>query len=262
MIHVSIGGANYLNRRRGNRHNLVHMKNLVPFLLLIVVSGCKKEQLAGPGDPFLIREITVNGKTDQVFEYNAENLLVKENVFSLCENNPSDELRYTYVNGRVDKMNSVIRSLYSSTESICNPATGIHHELSFEYDDQQRISRVIQSGSVTEFAYNAAGFIEKQTIGYNGSAYVFTYEYDGNGNIIRETDSEGKTTFYEYDNGKNPFYLIGQRPAFVSPFNKSPNNVIKATGNQQFERQLTYNADGLPAQVTETNGLIYVYHYQ
>lgn len=239
------------------------MKNLAVLLLLTLFLACKKEQINGPGNPeILLRETTVNGKTDQSFEYDSNNRLVKENSFSICENNPSDEYLYQYENGKIHKMSSVLRSLYSSTETICNPAAGVHFDALFEYDVQGRISKVVHSGSASVFSYNAAGFIEKQTITSDNGESIFTYEHDASGNIVRETDAQGNVTEYEYDTRKNPFFLMQQKPAFITPFNQSPNNVVKATGNTNFERAFEYNADGFPTQVKETNGLTYLYIYE
>jgi hypothetical protein len=68
-------------------------------------------------------------------------------------------------------------------------------------------------------------------------------------------------TYYQYDNHPNPFYLIKQRPGWVSAHSRSPNNVIKASGAATFEKVIDYHANGLPKGVLE-NGVYYTYQYK
>lgn len=243
------------------------MKNLAIILLLAISLGCKKES----ADPQTtqgkkLTSLTLNNKPSITFEFQ-KGLLVKENSFTFCETNPTDEFTYEYADGKLSKLKTTTRSFYSSTSAICNPALGLKGEEAFVYNTQGKLIKVSRSldsfsGTTTEYAYNSRGFIEKQTILGGQNSLITTFEYDSKGNLVKETGSDGQVAYYEYDDKINPYYLINQRPAWVSAFNKSPNNVIKATGRYNFQRTFKYDTDGYPTEVSEDNGLTYKYNYK
>ena len=244
------------------------MKNLTIILLLAFCLGCKKES-ADPKTPSTpgkrLTSVTLNNKPYITFEFQKD-LLVKENAFTFCETNPTDEFTYEYANGQLNKLKTTMRSMFSSISALCNPAVGLKGEEIFTYNTQGKIVKVTRKtdtmlGTTTEYVYNARGFIEKQIIIAGQNSLTTTFEYDTKGNLIKETDPDGAVAYYEYDNKINPYYLINQRPAWVSAFNKSPNNVIKATGRYNFQRTFKYDAEGYPTEVTEDNGLTYQYSY-
>lgn len=245
------------------------MKNLTLILLVAISLGCKKESTdpktpSTPGKKFT--SLTLNNRPYITFEFQKD-LLVKENSFSFCETNPADEYSYEYAGGQLSKVKTTTRSIYSSMSALCNPALGLKGEEAYEYNTQGKIVRVTRkvdnvNGSVTEYTYNSKGLIERQTILGNQKSLITTYEYDSKGNLVKETDPDGLVAYYEYDDKVNPYYLINQRPAWVSAFNKSPNNVIKATGRYNFKRAFKYDADGYPTEVAEDNGFTYKYNYE
>ncbi|GAB3512890.1 hypothetical protein [Emticicia fontis] len=245
------------------------MKNLTLILLIIISLGCKKESAdpktpTAPGKRFA--SLTLNNKPYVTFEFQ-KGLLVKENSFTFCETNPSDEYTYEYnASGQLSKLKTTTRSIYSSISALCNPALGLKGEEVFTYNNQGKLMKVTRSmdgvsGTTTEYVYNLKGFVEKQTILAGQNSLVTSFEYDSKGNLIKETDSDGQVAYYEYDDKVNPYYEINQRPAWVSAFNKSPNNVIKATGRYNFTRTFKYDADGYPTEVSEDNGFTYKYNY-
>ncbi|MFN8357020.1 MAG: hypothetical protein U0Y10_21380 [Spirosomataceae bacterium] len=236
------------------------MKNFLLLLVLLALVGCKKNEEIIRNSQFL-KQITARGKPFQTFEYTG-NLLVKENVFGVCEKSPADEYFYTYQGVTLSKLQSVLRSIYSSTVTMCNPASpGELSEETFEYDSQNRLIKVSRQKSYTLYSYNAQGQVEKLTL-YGGTNPLTTsFKYDAKGNIIETTDYSGYVTQYEYDDKINPFYLINQKPSWISPFNKSPNNITKIIGSQgNYVRNFTYNALGLPSEMEE-NGQTYYFEY-
>lgn len=242
------------------------MKNLAIVLLIAISLGCKKES----ADPQTtsgkkLINITLNNKPYITFEFQ-KGLLVKENSFTFCETNPTDEFTYEYADGKLSKLKTTTRSIYSSISALCNPALGLKGEEVFVYNNQGKIVKVARSmdsfsGTTTDYAYDSKGFIVKQTILGGQNSLISTFEYDSKGNLIKETDADGLVAYYEYDDKINPYYLINQRPAWVSAFNKSPNNVIKATGRYNFQRTFKYDTDGYPTEVSEDNGFTYKYNY-
>jgi YD repeat-containing protein len=241
------------------------MKKLVLIFLVTINLGCKKEsvQPSTPGKRLI--SLTLNNRSYITFEYQ-KGLLVKENSFSFCETNPSDEYAYEYTDGQLSKMKTTTRSIYSSTSALCNPALGLKGEEVYAYNGQGKIVKVTRktdniSGITTEYTYNLRGLIAKQTIIGEQHSLVTTFEYDNKGNLVKETDDDGQIAYYVYDDKVNPYYLMNQRPAWVSAFNKSPNNVIKATGRYNFTRTFKYDSAGYPTEVSEDNGFTYKFNY-
>ena len=245
------------------------MKNLAIILLIAISFGCKKES-AGPNGPSVqgkkLISITTNNKLNHSFQYEKD-LLVKENFFSFCETNPTEEFSYEYQNSKLSMIKTTSRMMYSSTAALCNPSLGLKAEEIFEYNNAGKIMKVTRKtesavGSTTEYFYNSKGLIEKEILLWGPNSLTTTFEYDSKGNLIKQIDPDGQIAYYEYDNKINPYYLINQRPAWISAFNKSPNNVIKATGRYNFTRTFKYDAEGYPTEVSEDNGFTYKYNYE
>ena len=241
---------------------LVNMRILLSFFVRFLLASCSKDT-AGPGDSML-ESITVDGKINERFLYNSDRKLEKFERFAHCTTSPMDEEQYHYEVGKLVKISSVSRSLYSSSFASCDPSTGVRNDQVFTYDNQGRLTKVTTANSYRDFYYNSAGRIEKQVIGGN-SQHSYFYEYDARGNVTRYTDNTGMVTQYEYDNKTNPFYLAKLSPGTLIAFFMSPNNVVKGSGNGTvyFTRQFTYNSNGLPATLIEsTSSTIYTFNYK
>ena len=239
------------------------MKNCIAILFVIFFSiGCNKED-GQNNSKVLLSRIMVNDKVYQSFEYNNMGQLVKEKFYGTCEQNPADEYMYLYKGSKIDTLRSVIRSIYSSTSAICNPAMGVQYLAVFEYDNQGRINKIIKGNNTTSFIYNTQGFIEKQIISGGGNNYVSTYKYDAKGNLTEQTDGQGNVTGYEYDSKRNPYYLIRQHPDIITAFVVSQNNVVKINfqgGSHIIKYE--YNALNLPVKMFDSNGSTYQFVYQ
>ncbi len=238
------------------------MNKSILFLCLILLA-CEDEPMDHSSKGQL-SQITVNGKINSSFEYK-NGLLTKENFFWSCESTPTEEYMYDYQNELVKKFTLITRSFYSNTASHCDPDLGLQYENTFEYDDKNRLVKVIRSSGFTEYFYNADNRVEKQVIHNNSGAITSeaNFNYDHVGNLIEERNFIGDIVHYKFDNKPNPFFLMNQRPDWISPFNKSPNNVIKASGAITFEREFQYGPGGLPVKVTESsNGQVYTYVYE
>lgn len=55
------------------------------------------------------------------------------------------------------------------------------------------------TGQVTEYTYDYLGRTTKTAVTLNGKTQTSTSSYDGNGTVIKETDTAGITTEYQYD---------------------------------------------------------------
>ena len=232
------------------------------FLFALLSFGCGKEAPEA-GNGTRLQAINVEGKIHQSFEYDG-GLLVKENLWYGCEQTPMDEYFYVYTGSRLDTAKALLRSLSSSSSAFCNPAYNLFSYAVPEYDNQNRFSKITQpGGSVRTLEYNAANFIVKQIITHPAAdSFVLNYKRNAVGNLIEETTSRGDKKLYQYDNNKNPYYLIKQRPDIVTAFNSSPNNVVKISeGSNVHEIRYEYNSRGLPVKMFD-NGSTYEFIYQ
>ena len=89
-----------------------------------------------------------------------------------------------------------------------------------------------------------------------------TYTYDNSGNLIGEVDYDGRRFTYSYDGKPNPLHYIHSQPNWISPFNLSPNNLVKIEGASTQEIIYTYLANGLPNTMKDPNGMTYQFHYE
>lgn len=234
--------------------------------ILIVLPSCKKEDgdvFKKPVGQVQLKEIRVNNQIRNSFIYHQTDL-AEERWFGFdCKNNPTDIFTYIYQQGKLTSLKSTLRSLYSSTAALCDPSSGITTEESYEYNAQGRLHKTIRNNSYTIYDYTTSGLVAKQTLYSSSGTMISTthFWYDTRGNIIEEQDAQGNSTQYEYDDQPNPFYLIKQKPGWISAYNKSPNNVLKAAGAVTFDRTIEYFPNGLPRRVLE-NGVYYTYHYE
>lgn len=236
------------------------MRYLFFSALIACLASCSKESALNGSR---LTHISSNNRVNQSFEYNAAGKLVKENYYYICDQ-PADEFTYTYGSAGIQKVEAVIRGIYSSTTAICDRATGLHSVITYEYDDQQRIKKVIGENNSTSFTYNSEGLVTRADYTGNGTAAFYsTYQYDDRRNLVETFSSNGMgTTRYEFDNKRNPLYEIESRPDVITAFNRSPNNVVKIiNGPEQISIQYNYNLAGYPVEMSD-NGSTYTYHYR
>ena len=238
------------------------MKSLAIFALILFALSCKKEgSLNGNGK--LLARVTSNGKTYESFQYNSDKQLINYKYFGFCDTNPMDEDNFFYENKKLKKIESVTRSIYSSSTAICDPAMGMLSDASFEYNPQGQLIKIIRGSIFSELIYNSKGFVGKFVLNSGVLQSFYLFEYDARGNITKQTDPQGLITTYEYDDKLNPYYLNRHKPHLITAFNSSPNNVVKGTsGSNSYTRELQYNQDGLPTSVLEsTNATVYKFEY-
>lgn len=237
------------------------MRGFIALFFFMLLFSCGEETAEDFVNDRQLIQIKSDNRLVESFEYEG-GLLVKENIFSMCEQNPSDEFAYSYHLGKVITIEATLRGIYSNASSVCDPSKGLKRVDNFEYTSDGKISRVIRENSISEWAYNASGFVEKQLLLFEFGAMEEHYTYDSKGNLLTVVNSNGSTTRYEYDDKTNPFYRMNKQPGLITAFNRSPNNVIRASGSTNFERIFEYSADGFPKAVFEDNGETYNYIYK
>ncbi|MCE7044326.1 RHS repeat protein [Dyadobacter sp. CY312] len=242
------------------------MKRLFVTLFFAFLISCTKENVDPTIPDGSLYQITVNGKLHDSYEY-ANGLLAKENQYGSCDT-PYAIVQYAYENGRLHATESAMRSLYSSSaDAMCNPDGDYEKSVrKMEYDSQGRLAKIQLTSTSVAYEYKNDEVIKRYFQDGKATSRVHYMKYDAKGNLIEERTPDpvnGGVVRYEYDNKTNPLQLKEGVHA-QSPF-RGPNNVIKAfdaSGNQLFYRKFTYNAAGLPVDLDEGNGSIFVYHYK
>ncbi len=229
------------------------MNKLILFAFAFCILGCKKDSVS-PGSRIV--SVTVNGKTHQTFEYDVKGRLLWEKEYFSCTTTPMNEYIYTYEDNRLLKVNSTVRTYYSSV--VCDPAKGFSTEEFIGYDNSGKIIKVVRPAGTTDYVYNQQGLVFKKLLG-GGINKLYEYYYDSRGNVIKEIDAVGHVTEFEFDSSPNPFYE--HRSNVGTPFTMSPNNIIKGKGANNFVRKFEYKSN-MPVKVVEDNGQTYEYHYQ
>lgn len=242
------------------------MKRLFVALFFAFLISCTKEDVDPTIPDGSLYQITVNGKLHDSYEY-ANGLLAKENQFGSCDT-PYGIVQYAYENGRLRVTESSMRGMYSSySGAMCN-ADGDYEKSvrRFEYDSKGRLAKILLTNTSVAFEYKNDEVIKRYFQDGKATSRIHYLKYDAKGNLIEERTPDpvnGGVVRYEYDNHINPRQLKEGVYA-QSPF-RGPNNVIKAfdaSGNQLYDRKFTYNAEGLPVQLDEGKGSIFVYHYK
>lgn len=120
------------------------------------------------------------------------------------------------------------------------------HEISFAYDDKERLIKVMtSSGKTVGFSYaNNDYHITTITLPDNNT---LTYEYDVNGNLTAFIDQEGYKLQYKYNDAKNPYLM-------TSYLSRMPGNPTLITNE--------YDAKGRVVKQTDAENRVVSFEYQ
>lgn len=91
-----------------------------------------------------------------------------------------------------------------------------YNTITFEYDHRNRLKTKTEpygtsTTKVTTYGYDKRGNMTSESLTKQGEVSERTYEYDGVGNLIRNTDALGNTTRYVYDKNGNRIKEIDPR---------------------------------------------------
>ena len=246
------------------------MKRILLFTSTLALFLSCKDNSTGPLTPGeMLARITVDGKVEETKEYR-NGRLIKESNFGGCDT-PFMVHEYSYEGDRIAGSSAAMRGIYSSlSTALCNPEGKYERsERRFEYDKEGRLSSSGNGQTNITYSYDGPVITMRYVNNQTGKVSTETVmKTDANGNIVEVSNPEsagGGVTRYEYDKKVNPLYKIkSMRIGAMSPFESSPNNVIKAydkNGNVLWERKFSYNLKDLPEKCLETNGVTYHYHY-
>lgn len=231
----------------------------------------------------LLNSITNNRNQTISFAYNSDSLLTsvtdaitsptrtwsyeydKENHLISVTDPLGHKDQYTYrINGPMqtikDKNHNVIDLVFYPNHAL-REVVGCNQRISFVYDKNQKITVVthhIEGGEnqINEFHFKEANNnVLLTSVASNCCGANRSYEYDEVGNIIKETDGNGHTSFFTYDErgnilsetngaGETTTYTYTQEYSLISSITDPKGNTTT------FE----YDNKGNPTKVTRSDG--------
>lgn len=122
---------------------------------------------------------------------------------------------------------------------------------SYEWSAEGRLlGMMTPTGDVYTYTYNAAG--ERISTSVNGKVTTYVYDGAGNGNVVTEYDTEGKSKYYQYGNG-----LIGFDDALDGKYWYDSDALGSVTGITDASGNLiaTYAYDPFGSMIGSTGSL-------
>jgi len=175
------------------------------------------------------------------------------------------------VNGPIksvtDKNNNLVDIIYYPDFTV-SELIGCNKRQSFSYDtatNKSIVTDYLQDGQtqVTEYQYktdNDASWLvgmKSNCCGYNMS-----FEYDADGNKIKETDANGNITHYTYDSRGNVLSVTDALNQTISyTYSNQLNKLTSVTDAKGVTSGFSYDLKGNLIQITETGNHIYTASY-
>lgn len=201
--------------------------------------------------------------------------------------------QYAYlINGPMksitDKNNNVVDIIYYGDATI-SEIIGCNRRISFSYDTTQKVSIATDyvpegENQVTKYKYttvNGANWLTSITS--NCCGFDKAFEYDNQGNKVKETDANGNVTSYTYDTLGNILTITDAlnqtiKYTYTNDFNKvssftdakglvtrmeydAKGNLTKITEPGNLVTTAVYNSKGEISSSTDPKGNVYAYSY-
>lgn len=181
-------------------------------------------------------------------------------------------IKYTYlVNGPMkslsDKNNNVVDIIYYPDYSV-SEIIGCNKRQSFTYDttlNETTITDYLQNGQnqVTRYTYSVVdglGWITGMTS--NCCGFNMTFEFDKDGNKIKQIDANGNITTYSYDNNGNLLTMTDALNQTITyTYTADYNQVASFKDAKGFTTNMIYDVKGNLIQLIEPGNLIYTTVY-
>lgn len=184
----------------------------------------------------------------------------------------NNSTKYAYlVNGPMkevtDKNNNKVDIVYFSNFTT-SELVGCNKRISFSYDTSTLITMVtdyLETGSnqVTKYEFKNQGD-KKWLSSMSGNCCGFNmkFEFDDNGNKVKETDAKGNVTTFTYDNRGNMLTMTDAMSNTVAyTYTEDYNRVASFTDEKGFTTSMSYDSKGNLIQLTEPGNLIYTATY-
>ncbi len=180
--------------------------------------------------------------------------------------------KYTYlVNGPMktmsDKNDNTIDIIYYP-DFTTSEIIGCNKRISFTYDTTTKFTVVTDfvptsNNQVTTYGYKVVnGQSWLSSLKSNCCGYNMTFDFDANGNKIKETDANGNITTYTYDSRGNTLTMKDALNQTVSyTYTSDYSNISSFTDAKGFVTSMTYNSKGDMVKLTTPGNLIYTAIY-
>ncbi len=180
--------------------------------------------------------------------------------------------KYSYlINGPMktmtDKNNNTVDIIYFNNFSI-SEIIGCNKRVSFSYDTATNITIATDhlttgSNQVTKYGYKKLGDqVWLSSISGNCCGYNLSFEFDGNGNKIKETDANGNVYNYTYDARGNMLTMkdpLNQISTYT--YSTNYNQVTSYTDPKGNVTTITYDANGNLTQLIEPGNTTFTATY-
>lgn len=180
--------------------------------------------------------------------------------------------KYSYlINGPMktmtDKNNNTVDIIYFNDFSV-SEIIGCNKRVSFSYDTATNITIATDhlttgNNQITKYGYKKlADQVWLTSLSGNCCGYNMNFEFDDNGNKIKETDANGNVYTYTYDARGNMLTMkdpLNQTRTYT--YSTNYNQVTSLTDPKGNVYTFTYNANGNLTQLTGPNSNIYSVSY-
>ncbi|HWR33611.1 MAG TPA: RHS repeat-associated core domain-containing protein [Chitinophagaceae bacterium] len=166
-----------------------------------------------------------------------------------------------------DKNNNTVDIIYFNDFSV-SELIGCNKRVSFSYDTATNITLVTDhlttgNNQVTKYGYKKRGTqVWLTSVSGNCCGYNMSFEFDENGNKIKETDAKGNQYNYTYDAKGNMLTRkdpLNQTTTYT--YSTNFNRVTSLTDSKGFVTAMTYDSYGNLIQLTEPGNLVYTSVY-
>ncbi|MBS1509468.1 MAG: hypothetical protein JST86_01410 [Bacteroidetes bacterium] len=184
----------------------------------------------------------------------------------------NNSTKYSYlVNGPIkdvtDKNNNKVDIIYFNNFSI-SELIGCNKRLSFSYDTATLTTLVTDylddgNNQVTKYEYKKQeGSTWLSGMSGNCCGFDTKFEFDNNGNKIKETDANGNITSFTYDSHGNMLTMtdaLNQTVAYT--YTPDFSKITSFTDENGYITTMTYDTRGNLTQITEPGNLVYTATY-
>ena len=161
-----------------------------------------------------------------------------------------------------DRLERVTTYEYDSVGNLLVKTLPNQTKIVNTYDSQNRLlTSTTVDGIKTSYEYDQMGNILKKTIEAGESKKEYTYTYDANGQLLKETDPLGYSISYEYDASGRLLTVTDQVGNKTSYTYDSMGQVLTETDRAGNTKSYTYDNAGNMATMTDGNGNTITYVY-
>ncbi|MDQ7787816.1 MAG: MopE-related protein [Thermodesulfovibrionales bacterium] len=160
--------------------------------------------------------------------------------------------------GETDPLRNTIAYSYDAKGNLISKTDANEHTLYYTYDSLNRlIQKTYPDGTSENYTFDSKGNILTAT--NKNISYGFTY--DGNGRMIKVTDSNGKVIEYDYDLTGNKTLLIYPDDSIVNYTYDNANRLSAIINGGGRSTTYSYDSAGRKVRVALPNGTYTTYTY-